>query len=194
MATERERILEAAIVEQQHTFARVSNIYDQLRLKALAVLAGEVAMITFLFSGDGVALPEETYGKLFYYTGVVALLFAFGLLMWTISPLLWKMPYDTYSSKDLISKYKTKLAFLEYLNDDYMEAINHCSSNVSRRSKRFNWTIYTLCVGVTILLAIKYGGRHNENDYGYRTGCIVIQGSHQDFSTCNEQETIQKTD
>jgi hypothetical protein len=159
MAAQEDRIqiLKIAIGEMRSTFNHVSNIYDQLRIKALGVLAGEVALITFMFSGDGVAIPDVAYGRIFFFTGVFFLGAAFGLLLWTLSPLEWKMPYDEFSSEAL-KKYKTEEEFLEYLNDDHIVATQHCLKYVSLKARRFTWTLYLLSAGAIILMVIKFGG------------------------------------
>ncbi len=157
-SNDRIEILKIAIREMRSTFNHVSNIYDQLRIKALGVLAGEVALISFMFSGNGVSIPGETYGKIFFFTGVVFLGAAFGLLLWTLSPLAWKIPYDQFSSENL-KKYKTEEEFLEYLNDDHVAATRHCTKYVSLRAKRFSWTLYLLSAGAIILMVIKFGGQ-----------------------------------
>lgn len=138
-------------------FNHVSNIYDQLRLKALAVLAGEVAIVTFMFTDKGIAIPDAIDSRIFFFAGVLLLCLAFASLLWTIAPLEWKIPYDQYSSENL-KKFKTQEEFLEYLNDDYCIATRHCLPLVSHKARRFTWTIYMLATGVIILMVIKYGG------------------------------------
>lgn len=151
-------ILKLSIIELRKTFDRISNIYDQLRIKAMGVLGGEVAVVTFMFSGNGIPIPTIVYGRIFFFVGIVLLGIAFGLLLWTISPLEWKMPYDQYLTAELKARFRSSKDFLVYLNDDHVEAVKHCQKYVGIRGKRFTWTIYLLSVGAIILMVIKFGG------------------------------------
>ncbi len=155
---ERKKILRTAIEELRRVCEHVSNIYDQLRIKALTVMAGEVAIVSFMFAGEGVPIPEAAYGRIFYFAGVLLLSGAFLALLWTVSPLEWKIAYDLYSSDEL-KKFNTEVEFLEYLNNDHRTAVTHCMPLVGKRAKRFTWTIYALSLGVIILIVIKYGGQ-----------------------------------
>lgn len=157
--TQKTKILQASIDELRRFYDHVSNIYDQLRLKALALIAGEVAIASFIFSSPNTNhIPSGSALRIFYFSGLILMGLAFALLLWTISSFDWKIPHDLYDSGSLYKKFEDEKAFLEYLHDDFIVAINHCLPAVNRKTKRFNWTIYLLAVGVIILLVIKYGG------------------------------------
>jgi len=52
-------------------------------------LAGEVAIVTFCFAGEG-ALASPQRVDLPDFTGAALLSVASGLLLWTIAPIEWK--------------------------------------------------------------------------------------------------------
>lgn len=149
-------ILRAAVDELRRLYDRLSNIYDGLKVKVLALIAGEVAIISFIFSGQSVKIPEEPYGVIFFATGLAAMAVAFGLLLWVISTADWLVPHDTKESRLLHKRYKTEEEFLEYLKDDYESCIDHCAGKIKKRSAVFNKTVLVLSSGVTILLVLKF--------------------------------------
>lgn len=156
---EKIKILKASLIELRRFYDHVSNIYDQLRIKALALIAGEVAIVTFIFAKDETRhIPHNPALSIFYFAGIIFLGLAFSLLLWTIASFSWKIPHDLEDSTTLYKKHENELSFLEYIHDDYIGAINTCLPKVDSKSKKFNWTIYLLAAGVIMLLVIKYGG------------------------------------
>ncbi len=158
---EDEKVLLGSIDELRRVYDHITNIYDQLRVKALALIAGEVAIVTFIFVGDPSRyVPEGVDRLIFFYAGIIALLAAFGLLLWVISSVEWSIPHGIESSKTQLSKHKSYLSFLKYLHDDYTQVVSHCNKIVSNKCKKFNWVVYLLSAGVIILLVVtKFGGR-----------------------------------
>ncbi|HKR81890.1 MAG TPA: hypothetical protein VJR27_02730 [Candidatus Saccharimonadales bacterium] len=156
---EKIKILKISLAELRRFYDHVSNIYDQLRVKSLALIAGEVAIVTFIFS-DSTAreIPDSAALRTFFFAGILFLILAFSLLLWTISSFPWQISHDLEDSQKLYKKYEAEKDFLEYLHDDFIGAIGECLPRVEKKSKRFNWTIYLLAAGVIILLVIKYGG------------------------------------
>jgi hypothetical protein len=151
--------LRFAIDELRRTYDHISNIYDQLRVKALAVIAGEVAITTFIFSGELSPYPKELYGKIFFFVAIGFLGVSFALLLWMISPLTWKIPVEMEEVEgDLDDRHSDLQHLLEYTKKDYIAKITYCNELVSKRARRFIWTIYSLSGGAIILLVLKYGG------------------------------------
>lgn len=155
--TDEVAMLNVNIVEMRRTFDHISNIYDQLRVKALAFIAGEVAIVTFLFASS-VPFPDVLYGQILFVAAVVALMAAFGLLLWTVAAVPWKVPCDFEKHTVTKEKYKTELGLTRYVHDDFVRVLEYCVPLVSKKAKRFNTTIYLLSAGVIIVLLIKYGG------------------------------------
>lgn len=154
------KILTISLDELRKFYAHFSNTYDQLRIKALTMMAAEVAIVSFLFSDqNAAAIPTDADRRFFYFAGIIFLGVAFAFMLWTISSLKWMIPHDLYPSEAIYKKYKTEIKFLEYIHDDYIECINLCLPSVDKRAKRFNWTIYLLASGVIILMVLKLGGK-----------------------------------
>lgn len=154
-------ILESSITEQQRLYDIISNIYDQLRIKALALIAGEVAIVSFLFTNwdfDKALIGSDR--TFFFFVGVIFLGLSLGALLWIISTVDWKMAHGLNKAKELFdnSNHNTKASFLEYLHDDYTNVNRYCSGLVGNKCRKFNWTVYLLAVGVIIIMVIKFGG------------------------------------
>ncbi len=160
-APEEEKTLAVAIEEQRRAYDHISNIYDQLRIKALALIAGEVAVITFIFSGDSARYaPIGVDRMIFFYTGIALLLASAVILLWIVSTVGWKLAHSSMSSLTLRNEYPTHLKFLRYLNDDYCKVNAHCQGIINKKCARFNVVVYLMPIGVIMLLVItKFGGR-----------------------------------
>src|ERR1700722_6232309 len=94
---EKRIISKLALKELHRLYDHLCRNYDQLRLKTLALLAGEVAIITFIFSSTVYSggkmiplLPAENYGKVFYWGGVIIIGLAFILFLSVISKVTWQ--------------------------------------------------------------------------------------------------------
>lgn len=150
-----------SIREHRHTYQNISNIYDQLRIKALALIAGEVAIITFLFNNwDLSKIISDGDRIIFLSVGIFLLSAAFAMFLWIISTVHWIFPHDNRSAQEWEAdkNYPTYYDFLRYLHDDYNTANVHCEKIVSNKCKKFNWSIFLLAAGVIILMVIKFGG------------------------------------
>ncbi len=160
-STDDSKILERSINELSKFYSHLSNIYDQLRLKALALIAGEVTIVTFLFNDPTSRhVPKAPDTKIFYYSALIFLILTFGLLLWIISTVNWTLPHDTKRSSEVLAdrNRNTYLGFLKYLQDDYCEVCDKTNKLVSSKCKRFNWCIYLLSAGAIILMVIKFAG------------------------------------
>jgi ABC-type enterobactin transport system permease subunit len=151
-----ERTLLTAVKELHRIYDHISNTYDQLRIKALALIAGEIAVVSFIFAGD-FKLPKVVYGIVFFGVGIGSLVAAFIVFLLTISSLNWAIPVEFKEIRE-IEKYENEAKFLEYVRKDYLEAVEHCLSVVNRRVRRFDLGLYLLLFGAIILLVIKFGG------------------------------------
>lgn len=157
------KTIETSIREHRHTYQSTSNIYDQLRIKALALIAGEVAIITFLFNNWDISkLVFNVDRVIFLSVGILLLSAAFSIFLWIISTVHWVYPHDNRPAKKWTSdkNYETYYDFLEYLHDDYNTANMHCQKIVNNKCKKFNWSIFLLAGGVIILMVIKFGGTY----------------------------------
>lgn len=124
-------------------------------------LAGEVAIVTFIFAEPSARkAPDGVDRQVLYFASILALLLAFGLLLWIIHTVKWRAPHSYINHETLKKDYKTYKKFLEYIHDDYLEVVKHCGKIVDNKCKKFNWIAYLLSGSVILLLLItKFGGR-----------------------------------
>ncbi|HSX28983.1 MAG TPA: hypothetical protein VLE73_00325 [Candidatus Saccharimonadales bacterium] len=165
--SEKSKTLRIALDELRRVHEHVSKAYDQLRTKALAMIAGEVAIITFLFSGDKdtrIGMPEDIASRLFLFAGLLALAAAFCLLIRSIASDGWYIPGDMDEIEQIDNgkdnRYDTSEKFLLFLKKDYLESTRDCIKILNRKGKWVNWGLYLLLGGIIILVVIKYGGIH----------------------------------
>jgi len=154
-------ILKTSIEEQRRLYDTTSNIYDQLRIKALALIAGEVAIATFLFTDWDVRKILIGSDRIFFFfTGVVLCGLAFGFLLWIISTVPWKMAhnFDTAQAWFSDKNHNSHTSFLEHLHDDYCNVNKYCANIVTKKCEKSNWAVFMLSAGIIILMVIKFGG------------------------------------
>jgi hypothetical protein len=154
------KILRTSIFELRKSYEHISNIYDQFRLKALALIAGEVAIVSFIFGDPNSKIPESADRRVFYFAAIVFLGLAFGLFLWIISTVNWKLPHDTTKADEMLKdkNRNTYLAFLKYIQDDYCKVNDYCNTLVSSKCRKSNWAIYLLSTGVIILIVLRFCG------------------------------------
>lgn len=164
MASKKESIefLELGLAELKQLHDAISSSYDSIKAKALALLAGEVAIVTFLFadsSGTKVSPSNYTISTaIFYIMGIVMLSLSFLCFLYVVSIISWRQPPESKiikNARDWFNDDKEKL--LIYLHSEYNEAITHCNSLLSTKAKRYTQGIYLLVFGILILVLLKYG-------------------------------------
>lgn len=158
-----ERMLEIGVQELHRLYDFISTTYDGLRTKALALTAGEVAIVTFLFSAENEhkkALSEQAVSYLIlYFIGVLLLAGAFLIFLWIIAPSQWDCPPDTSDLEDMKDRFdNNEEKFLVYLKGRYVSAIRSSNRTVSRKSKVFVVAVLCLAVGIFLLALLKFGG------------------------------------
>jgi hypothetical protein len=151
-------LLTLAIDELRRHYDNVNDSFNHLRTKALALLVGEVAIITFIFSSPGLVMPKIVYGIIFLATGVALLIISFVLFLAVLSSASWCHPPDTNITKRLQKFFDSPVEFLIYMKDDYEDCIVKCIGIVGIRSSRFMWAVYAFSIGTLMLVVIKYGG------------------------------------
>lgn len=154
-----------ALVELRELHKSITSSFDNLRTKALALLAGEIAIVTFLFSSNESAHARffresvPIYGVVFYGIGIALLSASFLLFLNVISSVTWSQPPDDKDVIHVTDRFNhSPLKFMSSLRDDYVESINHCASVQNVKSTRFMWGIYCLSIGIFVTLMLKYGG------------------------------------
>lgn len=167
MATKEENQKELhrlAIHELHRVYDGVVRSFDHLKTKALALLAGEAAIVTFLFSSNGTGssffqkgTSVPTYGFVLFGVGITLLVGAFIIFIHVISIAKWTHPPDEKDLADIYGRFNNSpLEFLEHMKSEYTRTIPQCISILGRRSVRFMWGVYSLSVGIALLVLVKY--------------------------------------
>lgn len=154
------RLLELTIDELRRLYDFMDRTYDGLRTKALALLAGEVAILTFLFASDGRRNPilANPSDYIFLGIGVTALILAFLTFLWILQPVQWEHPPESRDLRDLKDRYdNNSTRYLESLKNHYLDVIPSCNSKITKKSGGFVRAIYLLVVGIVIVAVLKYG-------------------------------------
>ena len=144
--------------ELRRTDDQTNNDFDQLRMKSLAMIAGVLALATFIFSSDSLRIPHEYYGCIFFFLGVGLFVGSLGMLLWTVGAAEWKTPGNAESPQRLRTDNANYVRYLERVIDDYNQAVTDNIALVTKRSKRFNWALYLLALSSMMLLTMKFGG------------------------------------
>ncbi len=164
-ADEEKELLRICVNELQRLYDNIDDSFNHVRTKALALLAGEVAIVAFLFSVDGSGSGRSFfedgapfYGVALYVLGVALLGIAFVSFLYVVSSVHWTHPPELKDLKDIRKRFHSNsVEFLEYLKSEYSDAINHCIRKCNARSKGFMLGAYTLVFGILIMLLLKYG-------------------------------------
>lgn len=158
-------LLEITIKELHRLYDHVSNSFDHLRTKALALMGGEVAILTFLFSANGNSSKTffhksaPIYGVVFYGIGIALLVGAFSAFLYVISTVSWQHPPDEKDVANVTDRFNHDvIRFLNHLISEYIESINHCIKVINLKSGRFMWGVYALSLGIFIMVMLKFGG------------------------------------
>lgn len=154
---DKEETIQIVIDDLRRLFDHISNNYGSLKNRVLGLIAGEVAITSFLFSGKGFNVTKFTPAeKIFFSIGVLLLAVAFGQLLWIISTADWQIPLDLKESRKLYKKFSSKLEYLEDIKEDYESCIEFCLGKMSTRAKVYNRTLFILSTGIIIMLVMKF--------------------------------------
>jgi len=125
-----------------------------VRVKILTLLGGGLAALTFLYSDGKLFIPAQIYGRIFYFAALAFIIAALTFLVTSLKPLHWEFPIE---DKDLLKIHKvpSKLDYLIYMRDKYMECYTINISAYEYKQKLFNISLYPLIFGVIILVVIK---------------------------------------
>lgn len=157
-----DELLQLGIDELRRLYDFISETYDNLRTKALALLAGEVAMLTFLFNAKQENKPiidlQSVSDCVFLGVGVTALVVAFLLFLRVLHPEQWDHPPESKDLKNIKERFNNNhTTYLETLKDHYLEVIPACNAKLAKKSKYFVYAIYALVTGIFIVAVLKYG-------------------------------------
>jgi hypothetical protein len=146
-------IMEVAVEEQRRVYDQLASGYEQAKIKALTFLGGGLAAMTFLYSGRDLFIPDEIYGKIFYYVGLGLVIFAISTLFMSLKRQYWEFPTEYKDLKKL--EYPNKKSYLEYVKQRYLECYEINRKAYEYKHKMLDTAFYPLVIGVTILIVLK---------------------------------------
>lgn len=159
--TERERLHQLGIDELRRLYDAICESFEGVRTKALALLAGEVAMITFLFSTSSshpLAKPFIVYAVALYGIGMLLLALSFISFLSIITPVQWHHPPETVDLENMDERFGNSEKYLVYLKNEYIKSIRLASPLLATKSRRFVMTTLILAIGIFLIALLKFGG------------------------------------
>jgi hypothetical protein len=148
---EQEKIAQTSVDELRRKYSELTSSFDQLRNKVLAFIAGELALIAFLFA-SGMNIPHVIYGLVFFLVGTSCVTASFVLLTLSLRGADWHSPGPSRPTEE-----QSSFIALRKACEDYSSAIEANAPTHAKRSQMFDAALMLLLIGVTILLVIKYG-------------------------------------
>lgn len=162
-----QELIKLCVDELKELYTSIEKSMEHVRNKGLALLGGEIAIVTFLFSPTQSQGKVDSffngdvpvYGFIVFGLGVLLLFLSAGVFLYVLSKVRWQRP----PSKDDISNINKRFnsspyEFLEYMKDGYVAAIEHCGRVVSRRANALMLGIYMFSTGILLVILIKYCG------------------------------------
>lgn len=147
-------VLKVSIKELRHLYGHVNRNWLNLKTRTLGLIAGEVAMVSFVFSRFSV--PTATYGRVFLGAGIALVSLTFIALLWVLATSSWKIPFDIATSKSIYRRFNNEQEFMEHLKEDYEDCISHCLPRFASRARVYNFSLIGFSIGLIILLVLKF--------------------------------------
>lgn len=147
--------------ELDKLYSGVSDAYASIQTKALALLAGEVAVLTFLFTAEPSTFPRPyiIFAIIIYAIGIILLGLAFVFFLWAASPSEWHQPPETKDLEDVEDRFRNDvLRLYSYLNKEYVSAIRAGVNKVNFKANKLKWGTYFLFIGIALIALIRFGG------------------------------------
>jgi len=155
--TQQEKILQTSVDELRRKYDELCSNYDQLRIKILAFITGELALITLVFA-TGIELPHIIYGIVLFLFGAGCIVISFIILLLLLKTITWYFPIhpSTLENQDYRS-FPTQVAFLEHICKCYSSSLDKNTDTYKNKAGMFDKSLMLVFVGVIILVVIKYG-------------------------------------
>lgn len=158
-----EQDIRVAIDELRLRFSYCDSDYNQLQTKFFALLAGEVAIATFLLADNQEFHRVFTSGsiimQLFFVGGLLCLMAAIGIaFVYTRSVKAAIAPEIKRILGNTEIKAHPGIDFLERIKEDYEEAIAICDEDNDRRARKLDWSIDLFVIAAIILMIFKVWG------------------------------------
>jgi hypothetical protein len=156
--------LKTYIHEQQRFHDELTGSFHKIGTKIITYIGATLALLVFLYSGaldsakptlDRLFIPDELYGKLFYFLGLFLVLYALTRLIhgsrpgghWTVA----------CNSSDLTTvESMTDTEYLVKLKNDYDEARIANAKEHTKKYEALRDAFYPLLLGATIMIVLRY--------------------------------------
>lgn len=148
-------VIKTSIQELKSLYQRIDTNWINLKNRTLGLLAGEVAVVSFIFT-DNTFVPKEIYGRVYFAVGIGLVSLAFALLLFILATSSWRMPYDVETSQKLYKRFDSHLDFLEHIREDYEQCINFCLVKMAFRARLYNISLLALSSGIIMLLVLRF--------------------------------------
>ncbi len=142
-----------SIEELRRMYDEICDHYTGTKNRILTFLAGALGLLGFLYGGGDLFIPEQIYGKVFYWIGLGSYIVATGLLIVAVQPILWHMPTDFKEHKK--TRYSTLLDFQEYVIDEYINSISQNQIGDEKKKKLLTIAFALLTLGAIVLVVLK---------------------------------------
>lgn len=154
---DKEETLQIVLSDLRRLFDHISTNYNALKSRVLGLIAGLVAVVSFIFSGEGLHPSEFSDAeKIFFGVGSILLAGSFVLLLWVVATAYWEIPADIKITKKLYSRFSSKLEWLEDIKEDYENCVAYSVRKLNTRAKITNLVLVLLSIGIIILLVLKF--------------------------------------
>lgn len=156
--------LKAYIKEQQRFHDELTSSFHKISTKITTYIGATLALLVFLYSRalddtkptlERLFIPDELYGKLFYFLGLFLVLYALMRLVHGSRPGgTWSV---AYSSADLNAIETTSNEdYLVKLKNDYNDARVENLKEHTKKYEALRDAFYPLLLGATIMIVLRY--------------------------------------
>ena len=154
---DRKEVLELALEELRIIYGRLDESLATVKLRTLTFLGAALALLTYLYGQGDLFIPNEQYGRVFYFLGLGMLLSSIGFLLRSIKSMAWSVPIESKLGK--MRGHKTRLGLLELIVDEYLECMAGNIVKYERKAAYLNYGfVLSLCGGILLLVIKNIGG------------------------------------
>jgi hypothetical protein len=154
-------ILKETIAELRRRYDFINDMYEGARFKTLTFLGAGFALLSYLYansSEEGLFIPSETYGKIFYGLAIVLIIGAMVMLLLSIKGSRWEFPCHEVKLGDIEDK-ENHLSFLRYVRDEYLRSTNLNLYTYENKYRVLNISLLMLLVGGILVVLMKVFGK-----------------------------------
>ena len=152
-SSDRQAVLELTLEEMRIIYGRLDLSNDTLKVRILTFLGAGLALLSYLYGGGNLFIPQEQYGRVLYFIGLGLVISSISILLNCIRPSWWSVPIETRLTK--ILRHKNKLELLETLVEEYVESMSSNIIGYERKTKHMHSAFFQLLCGGILLLVIK---------------------------------------